>query len=108
MVKVSFVWLGLLYKAGNPDQDHRAYKRNNDRADYAASGPNTNQPENPSADDAAEQSEEDVHEHTVATTLHYLAGQPAGDQAGHNPSQKALRNFLLGSEGSDDAVLSGE
>ena len=80
---------GLFQQAGYPDQNHRANKCDNDGADHAAGGPDSQHPEDPAAQDAAEDAENDVYDYAVATTLHNLASKPSGDQSNHNPCEES-------------------
>ena len=48
----------------------------------------TNRPDDHPSEDA----QEDVHDHTVATTLHNLASQPTSDQSNNNPCNKSHVN----------------
>jgi hypothetical protein len=63
---------GFFQQARNPDQNYRAHKRDNDGTYHAASRPDSQKSKDPATHNAAEDSENDVHEHAVATTLHNL------------------------------------
>src|ERR1019366_5923310 len=80
---------GFFQQARNPDQDYRANKCHNDRTDHAASRPDSQESKDPATHNAAEDSENDVHEHAVATALHYLTRKPTCDQSNHNPSDES-------------------
>jgi hypothetical protein len=79
---------GSFQKAANPDQNYRANKRYNDGAYYAATWPDSQSPEEPAAQNAAEDSENDVHDYAIATALHDLASEPPCDQSNDNPSDE--------------------
>src|SRR5260370_41629346 len=57
---------GFLKQAGNPDQNYRPNKCHNDGTYHAASRPDSQQPKDPAAHNAAEDSENDVHQYAVA------------------------------------------
>src|SRR5262245_61811477 len=90
----SYIVLSRLEQAGNPDQNHGAHKCDNDRADHAAAGPDSQLSEYPAAQNPAEQSENDVYHYSVASTLHDLTSEPTCDQSDHNPCKKS-HNYLL-------------
>src|SRR6202008_4391782 len=70
-------------------QNHRAKKCHNNRADHASTLPNSQKPEDPATQDAAEDAENDVNENTVATALHHLSSKPTCNQSNHNPCKKS-------------------
>src|SRR5262245_34341530 len=85
----------LLKQAGDPDQNYRAHKCHKDGADHpTAAGPDSQKPEDPAADDPAENSENDVDGDPVAAALHHLASKPPCDQAYQDPSEKSHRASL--------------
>jgi hypothetical protein len=54
---------GFFQQARNPDQNYRANKCHYDRTDHAASRPDSQESKDPATHNAAEDSENDVHEH---------------------------------------------
>src|ERR1019366_10739774 len=80
---------GSFQPSRNPDQNYRAHKRDNDGTYHAASRPDSQKSKDPATHNAAEDSENDVHEHAVATTLHNLTSKPTCDQSNHNPSDES-------------------
>src|SRR5690242_5394473 len=91
-------WLGLLDEPGNPDQDYSADEGNNDGGNHSSAQMDPKHPKHPSSHQASEKAKDDVHDDAVATTLHDLACQPACDQTGNDPREKAHTKFLLGSQ----------
>jgi hypothetical protein len=51
------------YRTANRDQNYGTNKCHDDGTDHAASRPNPQKPENPTADNAPEDSEKDIHEY---------------------------------------------
>jgi hypothetical protein len=86
---------GSFQQAANPDQNYRANKRYNDGTYYAAAGPDSQNTKEPPAQNAAEDSENDVHEYAVTTTLHNLPSKPACNQSNYNPSDESHVCILL-------------
>src|SRR5580658_1653994 len=78
---------GFFQQAGEPDQNYGADKRHNDRPDDTAARPDSQHPEDPSAEDAAEDPENDVDDYAVTAALHHLACKPACDESNQNPSE---------------------
>src|SRR5580698_10418328 len=68
------------------DEQYRTHHRHRDEAD-AAAGINPKLAENPLANDGADKSKQDVGEDAIAASMHQLAGQPTGNQAGDNDSK---------------------
>jgi hypothetical protein len=85
---------GPFQQATNPDQNYRADKRNNDGTDHATARPDSQKAKNPATHNAAEDSENDVNEYTVAPTFHNLSRQPTCDQSNHNPSDEPHASLL--------------
>src|SRR6266576_754278 len=81
--------LGLFHQSRDPHQNHRANKRDDDRAKNASTWPNAEHPKHPAADDAAESAQDDVNDHAVSAAPHYFSGEPAGDQPNHNPVEQS-------------------
>ena len=73
--------LGSFDQTRNPDQNHCADEGDDDRADDAATGPDSKLSEEPPSQDAAENSKDDVDENAVSSTLHDLAREPSCDQS---------------------------
>ncbi len=70
--------LGLFHQSREPHQNHRANKRDDDRAKNASTWPNAEHPKHPAADDAAENAQDDVNDHAVSAPLiTFPASQPA-------------------------------
>src|SRR5437016_11279827 len=68
-------WLGLFHQSRDPHQNHRANKRDDDRAKNASAWPNAEHPKHPAADDAAEDAEDDVNHHAVSAAPHHFSGE---------------------------------
>src|SRR4051812_24580778 len=86
---------GFFQQAGNPDQNHCTHKRHDDGTDHAAAGPDSPHAEDPAAQKAAEDAENDVYNYTVATTLHDLASKPTSYEANDNPCNEShFETFL--------------
>src|SRR5260370_7389577 len=79
---------GFLKQAGNPDQNYRPNKCHNNGTYDAASRPDSQQPKDPAAHKAAQDSENDVHQYAVAPALHNQAGKPTCYQSNHNPNDQ--------------------
>src|ERR1019366_3341659 len=60
-----------------------------DGADHPAARPDSQQPEDPAARNAANDTENDVHQYAIATALHDFPRKPARDQSNHNPCDKS-------------------
>src|SRR5580704_10830077 len=72
-----------------PDQNYRSNKRNDNRPDHSATGPDSQHPKDPASDDTAEDAENDVHNHAIAAALHHLPSQPTRDQSHNDPYEKS-------------------
>src|SRR5262249_40363023 len=83
------VYSSLFKEASKPDQNYRAHKCHDNRADHAAAGPDSQLSEYPAAQNAAEQTENDVHHYAVAATLHELTCQPTRYQTDQNPCEES-------------------
>jgi hypothetical protein len=70
---------GSLKQASDPHENHRTNKGNNNRSDYAATRPNSQHSKNPASEHAAQNTENDIDENTIATTFHHLTGKPTSD-----------------------------
>src|ERR1035438_8152448 len=66
---------GSFQQSRNPDQNYRAHKRDNDGTYHAASRPDSQESKDPAAHNAAEDTENDVHEDDGATALD-IKGRP--------------------------------
>src|ERR1017187_546832 len=80
---------GFFQQSRNPDQNYRAHKRDNDGTYHAASRPDSQESKDPAAHNAAEDTENDVHQHAVAAALHHLTRKPTCNQSNHNPSDES-------------------
>jgi hypothetical protein len=73
------------YQSGDTDQNHRADKRHNNGANHSAAWPDSQDPEDPATQKAAQDAKDDVHEYAEATALHDYSREPTRDQSNHDP-----------------------
>jgi|SRR5271154_983738 hypothetical protein len=85
-----------LYQARDGHQNYRADESHNQRPNYATSGANSQQSENPPAENASENAENNVYKNAVTAAFHQLTGKPAGDQTNYDPFKEVhVRCILL-------------
>src|ERR1700674_871612 len=77
--------LCFFHQTRDPNQNHRADESYDDGPNHPSARPNPEHSEHPPADNAAENAENDVDQHTISATLHYLPGEPACDKPNHDP-----------------------
>jgi multidrug efflux system outer membrane protein len=86
---------GSLHGPADPHQNHSPHEGDEDRADYSSTRPDTQHPENPPSNDAAQNPKDDVDQNAVATPLHDLARQPPRYEPHDNQIEKTHSSSLL-------------
>src|ERR1700684_3063038 len=81
-------WSGALDQSSYCNQNYGTDKSHNDGADQSACGPNPQGAEDPTAYDATENAEDDVHKHSVAAALHDDTGEPACNHSYDDPDDE--------------------
>src|SRR5450631_3757655 len=86
---------GSFHGPTDANQNDRSDKGDDDGGEDPSAGPQTKQPKDPTAHDAAEHAEDDVDQDAVATALHDLACQPPGNQSHEDPVDEQGHGVLL-------------
>src|ERR1700722_6179874 len=82
-------FLRLLNEAREPDQKYGPDDGHDNAPNHPASGINPKQIEDPSSDNSANNTEQNVHERAIPSALHDFSGGPARNQAGYDPGDKS-------------------
>ena len=69
--------------------------------DQSSASRNTEYPEQPTAQNAAEDPENDIDQDAVAAAFHYLASEPSSNQPDYDPIDQSVHFSLL--KGMDNA-----
>src|SRR5208282_3857227 len=87
--------LCLFEQARQPDQENGADDRHYDASDNAASGIDAERIEYPSADDGADDAEDNIHHCAIAAAFHDLACGPSCDQSDDEPPNEIREHASL-------------